>query len=214
MSNTTLTFLKLHPLLTSYAQKGLINFNALARYLKENNLVDVSTSLAAVGMDLRRHLSKLPIVRTTPVDFSKYSLQLVIRTNINELVVNKKIENRKHYKNIFDEISKTKYFISVVEGETEVVIMTDYPINELQKKWDLGNSITHFTDELGFISINFPIEFRQIPGIYNAITSSLAERNISIHSFHTIGGEILILVKNADLNQSEEILKSLLTGVA
>lgn len=213
MSNAISTFLKSHPLLTSYAQKGLINLNALSRYIKENNnQINNSVSLAAMGMDLRRYLSKLQKIPITSFNFSKYSLQLVVRTNINEIVLNKNIKNRKWCLDFSQKISQTKYFISTVEGEREIVVMTDYPLNELLKKDRLKNFITFYIDGLSFISINFPIELRLVPGVYNVITSSLAEVNIPIHSFHTIGGEILILVKNNDLAKTQQILQSLLTG--
>lgn len=212
MSNVISTFLKLHPLLTSYTQKGLINLNALSRYIKENNnQVESSTSIAAVGMDLRRYLANLPKVTFTPVIFSRYSLQLVVRTNINEVVLNKNIESRKWCSSIVQKIYQTKYFVSIVEGEREMIIMTDYPLKELLNKDKLKTSMIHYTDELSFISINFPIELRLVSGVYNIITASLAEVNIPIHSFHTIGGEILILVKNDNLAQTQEILQSILT---
>ena len=45
-------------------------------------------------------------------------------------------------------------------------------------------------------------------GIYSHITSILAVADIPIHSFHTIGGEILILVKNEVLVKTQEVLKN------
>lgn len=213
MSNAISHFLKLHPLISVYAQKGLINLNALSRYIKEiGHEADSSISDAAMGMDLRRYLSKLPKTEETIVDFSKYPLQLVVRTNINEVVLNKNNENRKLYIRIINKISQTKYFISIVEGEKEIVLMTDYSLKELLEKEKTKNNITHYINGLSFISINFPIELRLVPGIYNIITSCLAEMNISIHSFHTIGGEILILVKEQDLHKTQETLELLLTS--
>ncbi len=213
MSRAIPTYLRKYPLLTRYARNGLVNLSALARLMKRNNKqTDYSSSLPALEMDLRRYISKTPKIPITPFDFSKYSLQLITRTNIHEIILNKNLTNRKRCLTVVSEISQTKYFISVVEGEKEIVIMTDQPLKELLKMRGLKNIVNHRAGDLGFISVNFPIELRDVPGIYSLITSSLAEAEISIHSFHTIGGEILILVKNEDLVYTQEILRSLLVG--
>lgn len=213
MSRAVLTYLRKYPLLTRYAQNGLVNFNALARLIKESSKqTNDSTSLAALGMDLRRYIAKTPKVSVRPFDFSKYSLQLITRSNIHEIILNKNLANRKRCLEVISEISQTKYFVSIVEGEKEIVIMTDQPLKELLKTKGLKKIVNHETGDLGFISANFPIELRDVPGIYGLITSSLAEAEISIHSFHTIGGEILILVKNKDLAHAQEILRSLLVN--
>lgn len=213
MSRATPTYLRKYPFLTRYARNGLVNLNALARLIKLNSKQpNDSTSLAALGMDLRRYIAKTPKTLITLFDFSKYSLQLITRTNIHEIILNKNLANRKRCLGVISEISKTKYFVSIVEGEKEIMVMTDQPLKELLEIKGLKNIINHQTSNLGFISVNFPIELRDIPGIYGLITSSLAEEEISVHSFHTIGGEILILVKNEDLVHTQEILRSLLVS--
>lgn len=213
MSREIQTYLRKYPLLTRYARNGLVNFNALARLIKgHSKQTNDSSSLAALGMDLRRYIAKTPKAPVTPFDFSRYSLQLITRTNIHEIILNKSFANRKRCLAVVFEISQTKYFVSIIEGEKEIVVMTDQPLKELLKIKGLKNIVNHQTGDLGFISVNFPIELREVPGIYGLITSSLAEAEISIHSFHTIGGEILILVKNKDLVHTQEILRSLLVS--
>lgn len=211
MSNQLSEYLKHYPLLTGYIQKGLINLNALARYIKSNDKkVNNDVSLTALGMELRRTVAKLPKSEIVCLNFSKYSLQLVTRTNIRELILNKNQENRKYCLDIVNRISEARHFISMIEGEKEMVVMTDYTTNEILEDLKLKKLVTNTTEELGFISVNFPIELRKVPGVYNYITGALVEANISIHSFHTIGGEILILVKNEDILHTQEVLKSLL----
>jgi hypothetical protein len=215
MSNVISNFLKQYPLLLSYAHKGLINLNALARYIKENSAqIDESVTITAVGMDLRRYIAKLPASLTSPIDFRKYSLQVISRSNIREIVVDKDVKNRNYCLDIVNKISKTKSFITIVEGEKEIVLMTDHPVEKILQKGKIEKNIKSYIGELSFVSINFPIELRLSPGIYSIITSSLAEANISIHSFHTIGGEILILIGDEDLAKTQEILQMLLSKKA
>ncbi|KKR32882.1 MAG: hypothetical protein UT63_C0029G0007 [Candidatus Gottesmanbacteria bacterium GW2011_GWC2_39_8] len=210
MSNKASFLLRKYPLITRYARNGLVNFVALAKLIKENSKkTGESVSVAALSMDLRRYIAKQPQVSVSPFDFSKYSLQLVTRTNIHEIILNKNQENRKRCLEIVYQISKTKHFVTMVEGEKEIVVMTDHPLKDLLKK-KIKNLINNYTDNLGFISVNFPIELRGVPGVYGLITSTLSDMGISIHSFHTIGGEILILVKNVDLVTTQEVLQSLL----
>lgn len=209
MSILVQTYLRKYPLLTRYASSGLVNLNALARLIKKG-FNKKSSSFAAMGMDLRRYIAKMPKVSIVSFDFSKYSLQLITRTNIHEIILNKNLANRKKCLVVVSEITQTKYFVSIVEGEKEIVVMTDQPFKELLEIKGLKNIVNHKTSNLGYISVNFPIELRDVPGIYSLITSSLAEAEISIHSFHTIGGEILILVKNKNLTHAQEVLRSLL----
>lgn len=211
MSRAVQIYLIKYPLLTRYAQNGLVNLNALARLIKGNYKVkDKAASSSALGMELRRYLFKQPKVVVAPFNFSKYSLQVVTRTNIHEIILNKTLDNRKQCLMVVNEISQTKYFVTLVEGEKEIVVMTDHPLKDLLNNKTLKKVINHYTNNLGFVSVNFPIELRQVPGVYSLITSSLAEAGISIHSFHTIGGEILILVKNEELVHTQEVLQSLL----
>lgn len=206
MSTTVISFLKSHPLLTAYTKSGLINITSLARYLKENNPeTDKNTSIAAIGMDIRRYISTLPKQKKPSFVLQKQPLRIVARTNIQELIFDKNTQNRKSCLALFDRTTKEKYFSCIVEGEREIVIITDYQFNNK----DTPDAAYH-TECLGFISIDFSIQLRKVIGVYSYITSELMLANIPIHSFHTIGGEILILVKNQDLIKAQEVLNSAL----
>ncbi len=209
MSNAIKAYLKMNPLLVKYAQIGLVNLTSLSRYIKKNSSeIDKNSSVAAIGMDIRRYLSQLPKLHRSTFIFSQLHLQLVTRSNLQELIFNKSPENRQTALDIFNQISRTKHFTCLVEGEKEIVLLTDYSINDLLKKMDLKKIIYYHTSGLGFISIDFPLKLRKVVGVYSFITSALLLANIPIHSFHTIGGEILILVKNEDLIKTQETLAS------
>lgn len=205
MSSPALSYLQKYPLLTKYARGGLVNLNAVARLLKKHNKkVKDKVSLEAISMELRRGIAKLTEMSIAPFDFSKYSLQFIIRSNISEVILTKTLKNRKKCLKIVSDISQSKYFISMVEGEKEIVLITDHPLTDILKD-------KHHTTGLGFVSINFPVELREVSGIYSILTSALAGAGISIHSFHTIGGEIIVLVRDEDLSRTQEILRSLIT---
>lgn len=211
MSNAIELFLKRNPIITRYAQIGLINISSLSKYIKENNIdIDPEVSIAAIGMFIRRYLSHLPKTKQNKTFITDHPVNLVIRTGMRELIFNKTLENRRQCLILFEKISRTKHFSCVVEGEQEIVLLTDHPLSNLLKNNSLRKQVAHQTKELGYISIDFPIKLREVLGVYNYVTQVLFLANISIHSFHTIGGEILILVKNQDLVKAQEVLTSAL----
>lgn len=201
-----------NPIITRYVQNGLINVNSLARFIKKNNLYNEgANSVAGIGMDIRRQIRQLPDMEKPTFDSTEQKLHIVIRTNVEELIFKKSEKNRQTCLNIFHYISQLKHFSCLVEGEREMVLMTDHSLNDLINQKHLNKIISYHTTELGFISIDFPITLRKVAGVYSQVTSALFLAGISIHSFHTIGGEILILVKNEDLLKAQEILAAFLS---
>jgi hypothetical protein len=211
MSNTIQSYLKRNSLLTKYTQIGLVNINSLARYIKENySEIDKNSSIASIGMNIRRYISQMPKSIKPKIGIADNELHVVTRANLEELIFSKNNPNRKICLDLFNKISKTKYFSCLVEGEKEMVLITDYSLDESLKKNNLSKKISYHTTGLGFISVDFSIKLRQVVGVYSCVTSALSSANISIHSFHTIGGEILILVKNEDLIKAQEVLTTTL----
>ncbi len=202
-------YFQIYPYLTQYAQMGFINIASFSRYIKENSReIDNNISIAAIGMEIRRYLTRLPKLQNLTLDFSKFHLKLVTRSNLQELIFSKSPENRQTALDLFKYISKTKHFTCLVEGEKEIVLLTDHSLNYFLKRKDLIKNISYHTSGLGFISIDFPLKLRKAVGVYSFITSALMSATIPIHSFHTIGGEILIIVKNEDLIKTQETLTS------
>ena len=206
MSSTVETFFKTNPLLVKYTQAELVNINSLARYIKNN--FNINSSVAAIGMEIRRFLSKIPKQNKNKVIQVDAPLHIVTRTHLQELIFDK--NNRQLCLDLFNRITKTKNFSCLIEGEKEIVLLTDYDVNELLKTKEIKQNVSNHTTDLGFISVDFSIKLRTVVGVYCYVTTALASANIPIHSFHTIGGEILILVKNEDLIKTQEVLSSLL----
>jgi len=207
MSKAIETFLAQNPLLTKYVQMGLVKITSLARYIKDTNTsFDKDTTTASISMSIRRYFLTLPTDKPNSIIDFKTPLNLIVRSNLSELIFVKDTKNRLLSRNIFQQIDDAKYFSCLVEGEKEIVLITDFNLNELLKKNNLKKHISNKTSGLGFISIDLPISLRQVVGVYSRITSALAVAQIAIHSFHTLGGEILILVENRDLLKAQEVL--------
>ena len=210
MSNTIGTFFKSNPFMVKYVQTGLVNIMSLARYIKNSNKAEKNASIAAIGMEIRRYVSRLPIQNKLNFNTDVQNLHLVTRSNLQELIFIKNPQNREYAHNIFNKISKTKYFSCIVEGDKEITLITDFDVEDFLKDKILNKMILYHTTGLGFVSVDFPIKLRKVVGVYSYVLSALQLADISIHSFHTIGGEILILVKNGDLIKTQEVLTSAL----
>lgn len=210
MSNVVEAFFKSNPLVVKYVQFGFVNIMSLARYIKNSNKSEKTSSIAAIGMDIRRYIAKLPKQNVLNFNTEEQNLHIVARSNLQELIFNKNQNNRKIALNIFNKISKTKYFSCLVEGEKEITLITDSNLDTYLKNISIKKMVSYHTTGLGFVSVDFPIKLREVVGVYNYVLSALQLANISIHSFHTIGGEILILVKNGDLIKTQETLSSVL----
>lgn len=209
MSNVVKSYLKTNPVLTKYIQMGFVNINALARHIKTNNSeISSKSTIASIGMDIRRQIAKLPRSYGSKSLSIDQQLHIVTRANLQELIFDKIGKNRQICLDLFNRISKTKHFSCLVEGEKEMVLLTDFSLDKISNVKSPKKTVSHQTSGLGFISIDFSIGLREVVGVYSYITTSLSLANIPIHSFHTIGGEILILVRNEDLIKAQEVLIS------
>lgn len=73
-----------------------------------------------------------------------------------------------------------------------------------------NEKVTWEINNLSLISIEFSKTTKDTPGIYYQITRALASKSISIQSYHTIGSELNILIKNKDFTHAHELISSLL----
>ena len=207
MSKAVAAYLEANPVLTRYLQNGLINITALALSLQNHDSeVFGGVPATTVSMAIRRYARSLAASSLNKLVLDTKQLSFVTRSNLTELIFVKNDEKRKVGLELFQIISRTKHFSCLVEGEQEIVLLTDYPVDELSNVKEVEGAISHRTKNLAFISINFSISLREVVGVYNQVTTLLAAANISIHAFHTIGGEILILVRNEDLLEAQRVL--------
>jgi hypothetical protein len=209
MSKTIKIFFQKNPLLARYAELGLINITSLAEHIEKTNpSSEKKSSIASIAMTIRRYLANLP--KNTSIQHLSLELPLnfVVRSNLQEVIFTKSDKRRDLVQEIFQQLSNQNGFSCLIEGEKEVVLLTNYPLGEILKEIPIKEQLIRYTHDLGFISIDLPISLREVVGVYSHITSVLAVADISIHSFHTIGGEILILVKNEDLVKTQEILRN------
>lgn len=196
-----------NPFLKKYLQLGLVNISALADFaLKSSTDKNNKKTTSSVGMALRRYARTLPPVKFYEHGLDEHDLKLTVRSSIQEVVFTQNPANLKLAYQLAQEIQANNAFLSLVQGEKEITLFTDFDGKDIFQGENMPENAVLNTD-LGLISIDIPISLRQKVGGYSYITSILAEANIAIQSFHTTGGEVLILVKKHDLLKTHEVLQ-------
>jgi len=210
MSKTITLFFAQNPLLEKYAQMELVNIMSLASYIENSSLeADRKTTTSSIAMQIRRYIKSLPSKNLSLNSSINTSCKLISRSGISELIYNKTEKNRAYSQHIFQKLIKRNQFVSLVEGEKEIVIITDFPYDKLTGLAETRKYMCKRTQDLGYISIDLPMKLREVVGVYNTITSIFTTHQIPIHSFHTIGGEVVILVKNRDLIKTQKALNEM-----
>lgn len=213
LSSTELirNFLKFRPEIVEILESGFGNYSAVAESIRKEIELTTRTKIktSAMSMALRRLFvarkgEKEKIKKIKPIE-------ITTRTGIFEIAMKKDAKSVKAAESIrrlF--LDKSQDFISVMEGTFEIVLYTNQLHKVSIKKSLPKKSITSEIDNLCCVTVNWPKETKEIPGIYARMTRALAINDISIQSFHTIGSEMTIYIKEPYLRGAHEILVGLL----
>lgn len=157
-------------------------------------------NLTTISMATRRCLKVMPKIKRQ----SKMPkcLDLTTRSNLFEIAVAKN-QSSLRISDKLRQVLKLREsdFFSVFQGDYEIVFFTNSNLRKELIKNLKGLDITSKVDQLAFITVNWSPETKEIPGIYLRITRELALNQISIQSMHTIGSEMMIVLKERDLTK-------------
>lgn len=204
--------LSTHPFLLDLLHQELLNVSAVAEKLHPHvsSILGKEVKSSAIGMALRRVVHEFSQKSTFLWRFPK-NTEITTRSNVYEVAIKKDPHTFAMFNHLQKKIkAHTNTFLSVVEGIHENVFLTNHMHKEVIKKMVGKRKIISERDNLGYISINFDPQTKEIPGIYYQITRTLAFNDISIQSFHTMGAEIIILFAKKDLMKAYETLLNLI----
>ena len=201
------------PILLGFIQMGLANISAVAELLHTRLELDPSVSYSAVGMAIRRRIQDLiEIEDSTHWEFPD-NLEISTSSQIYEIAFRQSSASNNITSKIKKSLDSNKgTFLSIFEGQYEVVVCTNQRNKSLVKKAIPRNKITSEVDDIAYVTVNWDKCTKDIPGIYFRITRALALKGISIQSFHTIGAEMMIMVQSENLSEAHSTLCSLLRG--
>lgn len=202
------------PELVRLMQDGLANISAVSERVRQaiERELKTKTTGAAVGMAVRRYLNNLPAGRATQKPFPKH-IELLTRSGIYELAVARNRRGEEIARRIRTELELDHAdYLSIVEGSYEIVIFVSQRNKPRVRKFLGRTKPTSELDDVACVTVNWPVITKSIPGIYARITHALAKREVSIQSFHTVGAEMMIFVRQESLRAAHEVLERVLNN--
>jgi len=190
--------------------KGLINYSALARYIRpelEEMLVkDVSES--SIIMALKR-LEPYFQPKYMHTNVFQHSPEMIVRSNLIELTVANSEDMTKKLPHIMSAYTnQQKYFFTLTEGVSETTIIASHDLLEKIKALINGEKVLETFTNLSSITIRLPKEVLNSPGIFYFFLKSLAWEGISIVEIVSTYSEFTIILGDKEVNKAFAILKS------
>jgi len=189
--------------------RDIINVRALAKHIIETQ--HMTASLDAVISSIRRYQHS---PQKKEEDLSIYSLLKQARISIRTKMAGLLLKRTDEVKAILGRPDKILGYLEheivrVIEGKETLILIFD------QKNFDKISNIfpkkviIKAKKHIGMVEINYPLTLEKTPGVFNIISSELAENNISIMDAVITSNEHIIVVKEDDLLKAFEVLYNL-----
>ena len=198
-------------LLLELADQELLNINALARQLKVivDHELQQRVPETTIAMAIRRHLDSLePVPRAQA--FPKH-IDITTKSGMYEVSFASTEKNRKLAADIRASVlDQDGEALSVIVGAYEVVLYASKRSASKVKRLLKQTRKNSELDDLACVTVDWPPSTKDIPGIYFRVTRALYFANVSIQSFHTIGAEMTIFVKEPALERAHAAISRVL----
>jgi hypothetical protein len=201
--------------LSEAMSKGLLNYSALARYirpeLEEMLFKDVSES--SIIMALKR-LEPYFKPKFKAIEVFKAVPEMIVRSSLGELTLTNSPELSKNLSKIFElYASHSKYFFTVTEGVSETTIIASEGLfGEIKNLVNRETILSEYSN-LSSITIRMPKEVMETPGIFYFFLKSLAWEGINIVEVVSTNLEFTLILEDREVNRAFAILKSLFSPV-
>lgn len=191
--------------------KGLINYSALARYIKPEleQMLFKDVSKSSIIMALKR-LEPYFKPKHQHVTVFQNPPEMIVRSNLTEITVANSEEMTKKLPQIIAAYTnQQKYFFTITEGVSETTIIASQDLFEKIKTILDGERIVDTFQDLSSITIRLPKEVLKSPGIFYFFLKSLAWEGINIIEVVSTYLEFTIILEDNNVNKAFAILKSL-----
>ncbi|MCB9358954.1 hypothetical protein H6503_03420 [Candidatus Woesearchaeota archaeon] len=187
--------------------RGFINTRGLAKYILTTQKIEAS--LDSIISAIRRY----PINQKEDYS-SAYSILKQARINTRTKMASLLLKRTDDVKTILGRPDKLIDYqlhdiIRIIEGKEALTIIFD------QKNYDKivqlfpNKTILRKHKKIGLMEINYPLDLERTPGVFNIISSELAENNISIIDAVISSNEHIIVVDESNLLKAFEIVYEL-----
>jgi hypothetical protein len=189
--------------------RNIINTRALAKHIISSQHLTASTD--SVISAIRRYQNS---PQKKEDNYSIFNLlkqaRISIKTKMSGLVLKRTDE----VKTVLGRPDKILAYleheiIRIIEGKETLILIFDQ--KNLEKITNLFSKkvIMKINKHIGMIEINYPLSLEKTPGVFNIISSELAENNISIMDAVITSGEHIIIIKEDDLLKGFEVIYNL-----
>ena len=200
------------PYIEELLSKNLINLSSLAREIrpKVEELTMKDVQLGSIIMALKRQTENLNVKKKFDEIF-KISPDLIVRSNLFEITfLNSDTQTKKHHKLLEYETQST--FLTVTHGIFETTIIANNKLKEKIMSLYNDEKIVAVLDNLSSITVNFPKDIINIPGVYYMILKVLAWEGIDVAEVVSTFSECTIILKDKHVDRAFSLIKSLFSA--
>ena len=203
--------IKKTPFLEEALSADLLNLSSLARRIKseveERTFKEVTEG--SIVMALKRLQPQLTPPREL-VDVMQKTPEIIVRSNLYEItVVNSNSLINKQKKLLEYASIKHSYFATITHGVFETTIIASEEAKETIQEMYKNEHIISEVGNLSSITIKYPLEIIDTPGVYYSVLKVLAWENIPFTEVVSTYSEVTIVLKDSYVDRAFILIKGL-----
>lgn len=197
--------------LSEAMSKDLINYSALARYIKpeldkmlvkNNSISAIIMAIKRVAEDIRPKFLALNLFETAP--------DMIVRSNLSEISVANSLTLTSSYNQLLAAHNQqNSSFFTLTEGLSETTIITSHDLKKQIKEVLKNEKISFSLDSLSAITIRLPEDNIKTPGVYYFFLKSLAWEGVNIIEVISTPLEITLILQDKEVDSAFSIIKGL-----
>lgn len=198
------------PFLQEAMSMEIISYGSLARRLKKEIEKELGkeVKLFAVMMALRRYAEKIKeFHRGVEFDFRS---EVIMKTNLCDICLVKSPKLMAELKNLYGMVDFERGdTLNVSQGNYEISIVANEKYREKFLKHLTNEKILDVKENLVSLSLKFPREFFDTPGVIFEVIRSIAWENINIYEAISTNTELTLVIGKNDSVRAYKILQNL-----
>ena len=190
--------------------KSLINFGALAEYLKPEIEKELGkeVKLLAISMALRRFSGEKNKVILPEID---PQTDLTTKSNMIEYIYFKSTALLPKINKLSNRVDMQKGdFLSINQGTTKVAVLCNARYESYIDRLLGKESVASKIKNLGILFMSIPSKYRKYQGFFFLLTRELSFNNISIMSIFNIDTEVVFVFNEKDTSRAHQVLLDLI----
>lgn len=200
------------PFLEEVIREGIGNLSGIARKIQPDvaarTMKDVTVS--SVIMALKRLTARQTSVTKRLAGVFESSPELIVRSNLFEITVENSPTLIDKQKKLLGKASQGhSNFATITHGVFETAIIGNRAVMEYVLKLYESEKIVSRIEKLSSITIKFPTDIVEQPGVYYTVLKALAWSGISIAEVVSTYSELSVILPEEDVERAFTLIKGL-----